>query len=390
MWSNVELKRRASEIRTKYYGTALGATLVMSMVAGIGSASTSSANSVSNFINLLIGTDNVAVISFLSIIVIVTILGIVINALVSYPVNVGGTRVLTRLCLNENQIGDLGFAFRKGNYKNVVKTMFLKDLYIFLWTLLFYIPGIIKSYEYRMIPYILAENPTLDTEKCFELSREMMKGEKMNAFCLDLSFIGWYILSIFTCGILLPFYVVPYQSLTNAELYLVLRGKVMNTDTAGSTGYSNPYNDGFNNGYNNTYNNNTYSNNTYNNNTYSNNTYSNNTYNNNGYNNNNYNNDPYNNNPYGSNDYNNTYGNNNNNNNPYNSSFNNNYGHSNQANVNTDNLYGNYNNGDANNGMNNNINNNMSNTNTSFSFGNVDNDGQNDNGDNNNGQFPFN
>ena len=56
------------------------------------------------------------------------------------------------------------------------------------------VPGIIKHYEYRMIPYILAENPTMPREEAFQISRRMMMGQKMDVFVLDLSFIGWFIL----------------------------------------------------------------------------------------------------------------------------------------------------------------------------------------------------
>ena len=64
-------------------------------------------------------------------------------------------------------------------------------LYTFLWSLLLLIPGIVKAYEYRMVPYLLADYPELSTEEAFRISREMMNGEKMNTFILDLSFIGW-------------------------------------------------------------------------------------------------------------------------------------------------------------------------------------------------------
>ena len=85
------------------------------------------------------------------------------------------------------------------------------------------VPGIIKHYEYRMIPYILAENPTMPREEAFQISRRMMMGQKMDVFVLDLSFIGWTLLGICTVGILLVFYVEPYIYLTHAELYHALK-----------------------------------------------------------------------------------------------------------------------------------------------------------------------
>ena len=110
--------------------------------------------------------------------------------------------------------------------------MFLMNLFIWLWSLLFVIPGIYKAYQYRMVPYLLAENPEMDYNRALSLSASMMEGEKMNAFVLDLSFFGWYLLSVFTCGILAIVYVAPYQYHTNAGLYIALREKAINNGLA--------------------------------------------------------------------------------------------------------------------------------------------------------------
>ena len=117
--------------------------------------------------------------------------------------------------------------------------MFLRNLFTFLWSLLFIIPGIIKFYEYRMIPYILAENPTLSYKEAFELSKKMMYGQKWKTFVLDLSFIGWYILSLLTFGLLIIFWIAPYMRATNVELYVCLKnnlisnGDVLNNEFPG-------------------------------------------------------------------------------------------------------------------------------------------------------------
>jgi len=121
----------------------------------------------------------------------------------------------------------LGIAFKDGNYGPILKTMFLRGLYTFLWSLLFVIPGIIKAYAYRMVPYILADNPKMDSEQAILLSRQMMMGEKWRTFVLDLSFIGWYLLGALACGIGVLF-VNPYAFSTDAQLYLVLRNKAIN------------------------------------------------------------------------------------------------------------------------------------------------------------------
>ena len=77
----------------------------------------------------------------------------------------------------------------------------LVSLYTFLWSLLFIIPGIIKSFSYAMTMFIKSKNPTMNAKEAITLSREMMNGNKFKLFCLTFSFIGWVILSLLTLGI---------------------------------------------------------------------------------------------------------------------------------------------------------------------------------------------
>lgn len=112
--------------------------------------------------------------------------------------------------------------FKKESWIRVAITMFLKDVFTILWFLTI-IGGFIKMYEYAMIPYILGDNPKMKWKEAFKLSKQMMKGNKWKLFVLDLSFIGWEILSLFTFGLLNIFYVNPYKVATNVELYEVLK-----------------------------------------------------------------------------------------------------------------------------------------------------------------------
>lgn len=96
-------------------------------------------------------------------------------------------------------------------------------LYTFLWSLLFIIPGIVKSYSYAMTPYILLDRPELSATDAIKESEKMMNGHKMDLFILDLSFIGWILLSMLTCGILV-LYVEPYMMATKSAFYLELKG----------------------------------------------------------------------------------------------------------------------------------------------------------------------
>ena len=98
----------------------------------------------------------------------------------------------------------------------------MKDLIIFGWTLLLIIPGIIKTYQYAMVPYILAEYPDMDYRSALDQSRNMMDGHKFQFFVLQLSFIGWEILGILACCIGIIF-VLPYENATYAEYYEELK-----------------------------------------------------------------------------------------------------------------------------------------------------------------------
>ena len=115
----------------------------------------------------------------------------------------------------------IGYAF-KNNYLNIVKIMALCDLKVFLWSLLFIIPGIIKRYEYAMVPYLLAEYSDLSSDEAFQKTKDMMRNEKLNLFILELSFIGWYLLCMLTCGIGI-FFLTPYLLSTYTHFYLTLK-----------------------------------------------------------------------------------------------------------------------------------------------------------------------
>jgi uncharacterized membrane protein len=134
-----------------------------------------------------------------------------------------GCRKFFRKNLDEPaKLSNIVYVF-SSHYKNIVKTAFLTDLFIGLWSLLFIIPGIIKSYEYRLVPYIMSENPTMNFKDAQAESSKLMKGNKWKSFVLDLSFIGWDILSLCTFGILDIFFVGPYKASTDAALYETLK-----------------------------------------------------------------------------------------------------------------------------------------------------------------------
>ena len=161
---------------------------------------------------------------FYSFISVASILGILYTIFIGNVIVVGKNGYFIK---NHNDNPELSEIFNgfKGNYLNVVKIMFLMDLKTLLWLFLFIVPGLIKAYEYSMIPYLLAENPNLSTSEAFSLSKQMTTGQKMDLFVLDLSFIGWGFLGLICCGIGLLF-VQPYPEATKAEVYLILKQQV--------------------------------------------------------------------------------------------------------------------------------------------------------------------
>ena len=149
-------------------------------------------------------------------------IALAVDAFIANPLELGCKRFFRRNLDEPAAMSNIAFAF-DSNYKNICKTMFLRDLYTVLWSLLFIIPGIIKAYEYKMIPYLLSENPDMPMEEVFAESRRLMTGNKWKAFVLDLSFILWDIASAATCGLLGLFWVAPYKASTQAALYEAIK-----------------------------------------------------------------------------------------------------------------------------------------------------------------------
>lgn len=243
MWSRSELKDRAKWVLKQCYWKAVLMSLILGISIGRGSSVSVSRTFGNGSYQSIFGNSELQnLIYFITLIMAVslfaTIIGLALKIFLFQPLEVNTKRFFIISRVQPAELGELGFCFKNG-YRNVVKVQFLRGLYTFLWTLLFVIPGIIKSYEYRMVPYILAENPDMDGKEVFQISRDMMYGEKWNAFILDLSFVGWYILSLFTCGLLAIFYVSPYEDLTDVELYDALKRKLFeNNGNSGNNGYN--------------------------------------------------------------------------------------------------------------------------------------------------------
>ena len=114
------------------------------------------------------------------------------------------------------------FLYKAKRMLKAAATLLLLDVYTILWMFTI-VGGVIKSYSYILVPYIVAENPDISPNEAITLSRKMMKGHKWERFLLQLSFIGWDILGVLTLGILNVFYVNPYKESVYCEYYVRLR-----------------------------------------------------------------------------------------------------------------------------------------------------------------------
>ena len=157
---------------------------------------------------------------------IAAILAFAFTVFIADPLIVGGKKYFLKAREETStKIGVIGEIFQKEYWMNIVVIMFLRNIYNALWYLTI-IGGIIKTYEYRMIPYILAENPKINRKEAFKISKQMMKGNKWKTFILDMSFFGWNFLSVLTYGLLSILYVNPYNAATIAELYVTLKEEI--------------------------------------------------------------------------------------------------------------------------------------------------------------------
>ena len=194
--SRKNLKEAAQRIFQRNYWPTVGTLVLITLLSGLTSA--------------------VGAIPFIG-----WLASIAASVFVTLPLQVSQARFVLNNRIGKGSTGDISYCFGP-HYMNIVKTMFMQSLLISVWSLLLVVPGIIKAYELMMVPYIVAENPDIDYHTAMDRSKTTMNGHKMEAFVLGLSFIGWYILSGITFGLLGIFYVNPYVVQTMGEYYVSL------------------------------------------------------------------------------------------------------------------------------------------------------------------------
>jgi len=146
--------------------------------------------------------------------------------------------MLTHLCSifvkiyngEKAEVGELFSGFHV-NWMRKAGGMAWVYLWTMLWTLLFIIPGIVKGIAYSMTPYILTDCPDVKATDAIKLSMRMTQGHKMDLFIMYLSFLGWYILGLFTLNILNIVFTMPYAYTTMSGYYVELKQKAIDSGT---------------------------------------------------------------------------------------------------------------------------------------------------------------
>lgn len=247
MWSRVDIKNYAKDFLRKHYWKAFLVCLIVSLLGGGSGGNGGNQVTTSNrysenqiysemrnklpfeinnpIINRTIRQFGRSPIFYMTIrtTVMIGLFLLILSITVGYALEVGRARFFLRGFKEDVNVGNLFSTFNSREYFGIFKTQFLKNFYNLLWTLLLIIPGIVKSYEYRMVPYILSQEPNLPSNEAITRSRNMTEGHKMDMFVLDLSFIGWYLLGSLLIGIGVLF-VNPYKEATMARLYNILSG----------------------------------------------------------------------------------------------------------------------------------------------------------------------
>ena len=198
MIDRIAIKQAAKATVSQQWGTAVGISLLYGVI--------------SFFISLVLGfiPTPFGILSYISWFVVIPLF---------YGMHLGYIRLYSQIPTT----ADVIFANYSENYGRKVGASLLVGLQIFLWGLLLIIPGIIKAYSYIYTTQIIAENPNVTAREAIKLSMRITDGYKIDIFVMHLSFIGWNILSLFTCGLLYIFYVGPYFNTTTAGYYVELK-----------------------------------------------------------------------------------------------------------------------------------------------------------------------
>lgn len=282
MWNRADLKLRAKNTLKTSYWMAFLAALIMGIASGGGSGVFSynfNTNDVQNLrengfdLNTFLGSFWVQILA--GVMLAFVLIGIAYTIFVGAVIHVGSVRWFSRNreTAGTPSLSQLVSLFRKGKYMGTVRSMFWRNLWLFIWGILTVLPSlaagavvliqsgttwtdlttaayyqtrvidglgilligigvfltlvlsvvlVAKQYSYFLTPWILADNPNIGARRALNLSKAITRGNKLDMFVLDLSFIGWWLLGLLACCIG-GIFVRPYYLATLAELYAALR-----------------------------------------------------------------------------------------------------------------------------------------------------------------------
>lgn len=221
MWTIREMKERGKAAFKANYWPCVLVALLMGLFTATATA-TYRTDSSTEFQYAVQSGDKAVIAALVGAFVLVAGIGLVIKIFLVNPIKLGGVHFFTEnIEAGPVPVGAIKAGFQ--NYGHNFVVLLLQDVYLTLWFLLLIVPGLIKAYSYRMVPYILAEHPEFSAAEVITRSREMMNGHKWQAFKLDLSFLGWILLGALTLGLVNVFWTAPYMESAQAALYLKLR-----------------------------------------------------------------------------------------------------------------------------------------------------------------------
>lgn len=224
MFDRLILKENAKKSFRRNYWSCVLVSFICALLGGIFAVSFSG----NNFDNIISGANGNQVdpsvwVWFSTASIIATIISAIASIFLRNPLTVSVSRFYYANREENAKLEEVKYPFARNRYLTIVGTIFVKQLLIGLFTLLFIIPGIIKAYDYYLVEYIIADYPDLTIGEALDKSKKMMRGYRWKTFILNLSFLPWVILSALTFGIVSIFYVSPYVTATNAELYYALK-----------------------------------------------------------------------------------------------------------------------------------------------------------------------
>ena len=226
MLKSKELRQKAWESLKGKYWMAFAVIIVTGLISSVGNAFVSFGQNLGEVLGLvdpaeMDSTMAMGAIVLNGVVIFSAIIGALFSIFVTSAITVGVCNYFIKNTDSKPLFAD-AFSGFKVRYSRNIGTLLLVAIKTVLWTILFIIPGIIKTYEYSIIPYILADDPEISSKDAFKKAKQMMKGNKWRLFKLEFSFIGWAILCVLTLGIG-TFFLIPYVNAANAEFYAELK-----------------------------------------------------------------------------------------------------------------------------------------------------------------------